>query len=148
MHLLGRIWIFQKRTGGGLNPNQNHVHLLGWIWIFQKRTRGGLNPNQNHVRLLGRIWIFQKRTGGGLNPNQNHALIRANLDFSKGGLIRAYAPIIVLFTVFSTWFFGNFSPRNCCCKWNCVTIHQKFFFLTENIPHKVENHVSLPFYWF
>ena len=43
---------------------------------------------------------------------------------------------------------GNVSPGNCCCKWNCATIHQKPFFLTENIPHEVKNHVPLPFYWF
>ena len=54
----------------------------------------------------------------------------------------------VRFTVFSTCFGGNFLPGNCCCKWNCATIHQKPFSPTENIHHEAENHVSLTFYWF
>ena len=48
------------------------------------------------------------------------------------------------FTVFSLFFF---LPGNCCCKWNCATIHQKPFFLTDNI-HEAENHVFFIFYWF
>ena len=46
-------------------------------------------------------------------------------------------------TVFSTWFWGFFLPGICCCKWNCATIHQKLFFLAENIHREAEYHVPL-----
>ena len=45
-------------------------------------------------------------------------------------------------------FLGNILPGNYCCKWNCAAIYQKPFFLTGNIHHKAENHLSLTFYWF
>ena len=53
-----------------------------------------------------------------------------------------------LLTVFSKWFWGNFLPGNCCCKWNWASILLKPFFRTENIHHQAQNHVSLTFSWF
>ena len=72
-------------------------------------------------------------------------------NWSVNYLTKRYGTLLttVLFTMFSTWFFENVLPDNFCCKWNGATIHQNvFFFLTANIPHEVENHVPLPFYWF
>ena len=63
------------------------------------------------------------------NPNatSNNFLNNSKLTGCRKNTFKPWLDkcITVWFTVFSTCFGGNFSPGNCCCKWNYATIHQK-----------------------